>query len=349
MSTHANAPLSIQGRRRLVERCQTRPIAHVAAEMGISRACASKWVNRYRREGADGLRDAESVPHHQPNRLDEQVVDRILTLRRERKLSARRIRIELELDGHTVSVSTIQRWLARNELNRRRDLDPDGGTTRVPGRIIARWPGHMIHLDVKKVGRIPDGGGWRAHGRGSDAARAADRTKTAAAGGGADPVGGKKRGRAGYVYLHTALDGFSRLAYTEHLPDETAETLIGFWHRARVWLAAHGISRINRVITDNGACYTSKAFARTLHGRIGRHQRIRPYTPRHNGKVERYHRILAEELLYVRTYLSEAERAAAVERWIIHYNYHRPHTACRDQPPASRVRQRVTNLMTQNI
>jgi len=120
----------------------------------------------------------------------------------------------------------------------------------------------------KLVGRIPDGGGWRAHGRGSQTALAADRAK--------------KHQRRGYVYLHTALDGFSRLAYTEHLPDETAQNLIGFWHRARVWLAAHGITVVNRVITDNGACYTSKAFARTLHGRIGRHQRIRPYTPRHN-------------------------------------------------------------------
>lgn len=193
----------------------------------------------------------------------------------------------------------------------------------------------MVHLDVKKVGRIPDGGGCRAHGRGSAAHKAAQRAKT-------------KGARAGYVYLHSAIDGYSRLAYTEHLPDERALTTIGFFHRARAFFAAHGITRLVRVITDNGANYKATAFTRTVMAVASRHQRIRPHTPRHNGKVERYNRILAEELLYARVWTSETERAAAIQIWNIHYNYHRTHTAVGDQPPASRLRTGVTNLMSQN-
>lgn len=184
---------------------------------------------------------------------------------------------------------------------------------------------------VKKVGRITDGGGWRAHGRGSDEAKAAERIKT-------------RTKRRGYVYLHSAIDGYSRLAYTEALPDEKAVTAVAFMHRARVWFAAHGITRIERIVTDNGACYRADAFARALLG--SRHQRITPYTPRHNGKVERYNRIISEEFLYARTWTSEEQRREALGVWNIHYNYHRPHGAADGQPPASRLRQGVTNVMT---
>ncbi len=154
--------------------------------------------------------------------------------------------------------------------------------------------------------------------------------------------------RAGYVYLHSIVDGFSRLAYTEELADEKATTTIGFFHRARAFFAAHGIHRFVRVVTDNGPNSTARAFVRTVLAVASRHQRIRPHTPRHNGKVERYHRILAEELLYARIWTSEAERAAAIDVWNIHYNYHRAHTAAGDQPPASRLSAGVTNVMAQN-
>ena len=260
----------------------------------------------------------------------------IETWRREKKWTARQITAELARHGHQVSVTTVGRWLVRLGINRRRDLDPDGSSNRTPGRITARYPGHMVHLDVKKVGRIPDGGGWRAHGRGSAQDRAAQRAKT-------------KGTRAGYVYLHSAVDGFSHLAYTEHLPDETAPTTITFFHRARAFFAAHGIHRFTRVITDNGANYRAKDFTRTVLGVAARHQRIRPYTPKHNGKVERYNRILAEEFLYARVWTSESDRAAAIGVWNIHYNYHRVHTAAGDQPPASRLHASVTNVMNQNI
>lgn len=315
---------------RLVQRCRTRPIAHVAAEMGISRATASKWVNRYRRYGEMGLLDRSSAPVRQPTATPGQLVDRIELMRREYKWSASRIAFELHQIGTPVSRRTITRLLAQLGLNRRRFIDPNGESNREPRKIIAKHPGHMVHIDVKKTGRIPDGGGWRVHGKGSDAAKAVDRMK--------------KRGvKAGYVFLHSAIDAYSRLAYTAALPDEKAVTAIAFLDRARTWFAAHGITQIERIITDNGACYRANAFAAALNG--AEHRRTKPYTPKHNGKVERYNRILAEEFLYARTWHSEAERADALKIWNQHYNYHRPHTAHQGQPPASATPSRVNNVL----
>jgi len=333
--SHANAPLTPAGRLRLVRRCEHRPIAHVAAEAGISRQCLSKWKARFDELGEAGLADRASVPHRSPTQLDPDLVALIETWRRQDKWTARQIALELRGRGHVVSVATVGRWLVRLGINRRRDIDPDGSSNRTAQRITARYPGHMVHLDVKKVGRIPDGGGWRAHGRGSAADKAAQRAKA-------------KGARAGYVYLHSAIDGYSRLGYTEHLSDEKASTTIGFFHRARAFFAAHGITRMVRVITDNGPNYTAKTFHRTVTAVASRHQRIRAYTPRHNGKVERYNRTLAEELLYARIWTCEAERAAAITVGNIHYNYHRAHTAVGNQPPASRLHAGVTNVMSQN-
>ena len=152
--------------------------------------------------------------------------------------------------------------------------------------------------------------------------------------------------RVGYTYLHSAIDGYSRLAYTEALENETAATTIGFFSRARTFFAAHGIHRLVRVVTDNGSNYRAKTFVRTVNAHASRHQRPRPYTPRHNGKVERYQRILTDECLYARPYASENERREAIAVWVHHYDYHRPHTACGDQPPATRVHERVDNVMT---
>lgn len=328
--THRNAPLTPEGRMRLVMRCRTRPIAHVAAEMGISRATASKWVNRYRKFGELGLVDRSSAPHGQPTATSGDLVDRIEAMRREHKWSASRIAFELEQDRVKIGRRTITRLLASLGLNRRSFIDPNGQNNRAPQRIIAERPGHMVHIDVKKVGRIPDGGGWRVHGRNSPEARAADRTKT--------------RGtRTGYIYLHSAIDGYSRLAYTEALPDEKAATAIGFLGRARAWFANHGITAIERIVTDNGACYRASAFSDAAAG--SRHQRTKPYTPQHNGKIERYNRILAEEFLYARAWHSELERANAIPTWNLHYNYHRPHSVHHGQPPASKTPTRVNNVL----
>jgi transposase InsO family protein len=298
--------------------------------MGISRACASKWVNRYRRYGELGLIDRSSTPHHSPRATPTWVVEQIEAWRRTRKWSAQRITLELAGLGYRINRRTVTRQLTRLGLGQRRFLDPCGDSNRTPGRITARWPGHMIHVDVKKVGRIPDGGGWRVHGRGSDQHRAVDRAKTAGA-------------KAGYVYLHSAIDGFSRLAYTEPLPDEKGATAAAFLARAKVWFAAHGITHLHRVITDNGSCYRAADFTRLV-GTRTRHQKTRPFTPRHNGKVERYQRILAEELLYAREYRSEDQRSVAIAVWNIHYNYHRPHSAAGGKPPATRLSTGVTNV-----
>lgn len=330
MGHHRNAPLTLEGRRRLIERCRTRPIAHVAAEMGISRATASKWVNRHRQFGEIGLIDRPSTPLCQPTATESSLVARIEWMRREHKWSASRIEFELALEGITISRRTVSRILFQLGLNRRRFIDPSGESNREPQAIVAERPGHMVHVDVKKVGRIPDGGGWRVHGRDSPEARAVERAK--------------KRGtRRGYVYLHSAIDGHTRLAYTEALDNEKGATAAGFLERAKTWFASHGITTIERIVTDNGACYRSKVLAKAV--LPARQQRITPYTPRHNGKVERYNRILAEEFLYVRTWQSEQERADGLVLWNLHYNYHRPHGAHDGQPPASAATVAVNNVL----
>jgi transposase InsO family protein len=190
-----------------------------------------------------------------------------------------------------------------------------------------------VHVDVKKLGAIPDGGGWRAHNRTLSQRNARTTTPHRR------PSG---RARIGYRYLHTALDDHSRLAYTEILANERKDTAAGFWARATAWFADHGIHRIRRVLTDNGQCYRSHAFAEALAATATHHTRTRPYRPQTNGKVERYHRILTEEWAYARPYLSDTDRADSLPDWLHRYNHHRHHTAI-GGPPASRV----TNLSGQ--
>jgi transposase InsO family protein len=329
--THRNAPLTVEGRRRLIERCQSRPIAHVAAEMGISRQCASKWVNRHRQYGDLGLQDRSSTPKHHPTATAAEIVTEIESMRRARKWSASRITFELRTDGITIARRSVTKILRNLGLHRRRFIDPNGETNRKPQVIVAKRPGQMVHVDIKKVGKIPDGGGWRAHGRGSEQTKRSQRRKTR-----------NKQARIGYTYLHSAIDGNTRLAYTEARDNETAATAVDFMNNARVFFAAHGINRIERVITDNGSCYRAADFTASL--REARHYRIKPYTPKHNGKVERYNRILAEELLYSREYTSEEQRRTAVEVWNVHYNYHRPHSTRGGRPPAAYRQHRVTNV-----
>ena len=212
--THRNAPLTPQGRYRLVMRVQAgRPIAHVAAEAGIARATLSKWVARYRQGGISELEDRSSAPFHCPTRTSAETVDLIEHWRRTHKWSARRISHELAVRGTMVSARTVTRWLDRAGLNRRRDIDPTGQTNRVIKPILARFPGHMIHLDVKKVGRIPPGGGWRAHGRGTPKAKASRRGKGA---------------RIGYTYL-CAVSSLLR-----HVSVMTSETLARAGTRGRL-------------------------------------------------------------------------------------------------------------------
>lgn len=307
---HGNARLTPLGRFTLVVRIEAgRPVAHVAKEMGVSRPTAYKWWHRWREEGLDGLVDRSSRAASCPHRTAPAIEAAVAELRRELKLGPARIAARLGL-----AASTVHRVLCRLGLNRLAWLDRPTG--RVIRRIHTDHPGELVHVDVKKLGRIPHGGGWRVLGRDV-----------------ADTSSAKKRARIGYAYVHTAIDAYSRLVFSEALDDERAETCAAFWHRAAGFFAAHDI-QVEAVLTDNAWAYRYRQFNEALGG--VEHRFIRPRTPRTNGKVERFHRTLAEEWAYVRPYGSEAERLAALDDWLHLYNHHRHHTAV-GGPPISRV------------
>lgn len=311
---HRNAKLTPAGRLMLVQRIASgRPVAHVAAEMGVSRQTAYRWWRRFRAEGEAGLLDRSCRPRRSPQRTARRIERRIAQLRRRLKLGPVRIAGRLGL-----AASTVYRVLCRLGLQRLRWLD------RPTGRVIRRYerehPGDLVHVDIKKLGRIPEGGGWRAHGRGQAG----------------------RRQRVGYAYIHSAVDDRSRLAYSEVLDDERAPTVVAFWTRALDWFAVHGV-RVQRVLTDNGPAYRSRAFAQLCVERGVRHRFTRPYRPQTNGKVERFNRTLLEEWAYVRVYRSEQARTEALAGWLHEYNHHRGHTALGGLPPVSRV----TNLPAQ--
>jgi transposase InsO family protein len=335
--THTNAPLTPEGRRRLCERVDAgRPICHVAAEAGIARQTLGRWYARWFEEGEDGLMDRSSRPAFSPQQTPPAVEEVIEQLRRGRKVGPVQLAgILADEHGLVVPASTIYRVLARRGISRLRDLDVSGADLREPV-VRYEWarPGDLIHVDVKKIGRIPDGGGWRVHGRGSTQHQASQRAKAATNGG----------ARAGYVYLHTAIDDHSRLAYTEELLDEKGATAAGFWARVVKFFRRHGIRRIRRVLSDNGACYRSFVFAAALARSKTRHKRTRPYRPQTNGKVERYHRTLAREWAYSQAWTSNQHRTAGLASFLDRYNYRRPHTALRGRPPISRTPFPVTNL-----
>ena len=307
---HRNARLTPAGRLLLCQRIEAGwPVAHAAAAMGISRDRAYVWWRRYQDEGRAGLEDRSSRPHRSPNRTRPAIERRIVTLRQNRGLGPARIAGIVRRPA-----STVHRVLVRHQLNR---LDHLARATRVPiRRIEMSRPGELVHLDIKKLGRIPKGGGWRVHGR--TARPSTHRTRKAA---------------IGYAFIHSAVDGYSRLAYSEVHSNEQATTAIGFWHRAREFFAAHDVS-IERVLTDNGACYRAKDFARAL-GDVT-HTFTRPYRPATNGKVERFNRTLMGEWAYARPWSSEGQRTRALDRWLHIYNHHRHHTAI-GGPPVSRV------------
>ena len=327
---HPNAPLTPEGRRRLCERVDSgRPLCHVAAEAGLARQTVAKWHSRWLQGGEAALVDRSSRPASSPRQTDREVEDLVEWLRRGMKLGAAMLVAELKLFGVELAASTIGRILVRRGISRLRDLDVCGETMRVvPVRYEHPVAGHLVHVDVKKLGRIPNGGGWRALGKGTDGHRASKRGQ-----------------RPGYVYLHTAIDDHSRLAYTEELPDEKGCTAAAFWGRAVAFFAAHGIEDIQRVLTDNGSCYRSAVFNQAL-GQT-KHKHTRPYRPQTNGKVERFNRTLAREWAYRQAWTSNEERSAALTGFLHRYNYHRPHTALRGHSPIARTTV-VTNLCGYN-
>jgi transposase InsO family protein len=314
---HANARLTPAGRLILVTRITIhgRPAAHVAAEMGISRTTAYRWVARYRAQGRAGLHDRPSTARTCPHRTPAAIEQAIVALRINHKLGPVRIAARLGL-----AASTVHRVLTRHGLHRLAFLD------RPTGRIIRRYerdqPGELLHIDVKKLGRLRPGGGHRVHGRDSVQHRTRDR---------------KAHARPGYDYLHAAVDDHSRLAYVEILPDERGATCAGFLRRAAAWYATHGI-RIQRVLSDNAPSYRlSRDFAQAMAELGAGHRFTRPYRPQTNGKVERFNRTMLDEWAYQQPYLSNEQRAAALPGWLHSYNMHRAHTALGGHPPITRI------------
>lgn len=314
---HRNAPLTPEGRFRLcclIEDGWT--IASSAECMRISRQTAHKWWRRYQQGGRIALEDRTSRPRRCPTKTSAKVERRVVQLRRRHQVSAARLAERAGLPA-----STLHAVWARHGVSRLSDLERRTG--RIVRRIETTHPGELIHLDVKKQARIPKGGGWRVHGR--------SRTHH----------GG--RDRMGYAFIHSAIDAYSRLAYSEVHDDEKATTNLAFWRRAKVFFESYGIT-IERILTDNGNCYRAKEFATELSKAAIAHTFIRPYHPQTNGKAERYNRTLLNEWAYARPYRSETARTRALDKWLHMYNHHRHHTAV-GGPPISRV----NNLAGQNI
>jgi transposase InsO family protein len=311
LMTHARAKLTPQGRLLLVTRVLEEgwSVPMAAEAQGCSPATGYKWVRRFRAEGISGLVDRSSRPRRSPMRLSPARERAIVAYRMDTLEGPHRIAWAL---GE--APATVHRVLRRRGVPRLRDLDR-------PTRTVVRYererPGELVHVDVKKQGRIPPGGGWRVHGRGVGR-------------------GGRIKRGLGYDYVHAAVDDRSRLAYAEILPDERKETAAGFMTRAIGFFGDHGV-RIERVMTDNGSCYRSRAFADVLaEGGIG-HRRIRPYRPQTNGKVERFNLSLKWEWAYARPYDSNGSRTEELSRWLHRYNYHRPHMALSGRAPITAV------------
>ena len=327
---HRNAPLTETGRLRLA-RCVVEdgwPLRRAAERFQVSHNTAHRWAKRYRQLGEAGMTDRSSRPHHCPRRTPRPLERRVLHLRGTRRWGPARIGGRLGLP-----TSTCYAILRRAHVARLAHLDR--ATRRPVRRYEHAAPGDLVHVDIKKLGNIPNGGGWRVHGR-----KIGNRNSQQ------HPTKTRTRHRhpvLGYSYLHTALDDHSRLAYTEILTDETRDTAIGFWTRAQDFFAQAGIT-VRRVLTDNGSAYRSRAWRDTLTAAGIAVKHTRPYRPQTNGNVERFHRTLADEWAYAKPYPSEHARQNALPAWLHNYNHHRSHTALGGHPPASRV----PNLSGQN-
>ncbi len=315
--SHANARLTPAGRLIMIQRIQSgRAVAHVAAEMGISRTTAWRWWRRFRENGQAALTDRSSVARSHPNRTDPCVETRVRIMRELTRRGPVFIAGKLGMQA-----STVGRVLCRYGVPLLRELDPVTGTRiraerRSANRYEHDYPGSLIHVDVKKLGRIPDGGGWRLHGRGERPNR--------------------KRG-LGYDYVHTVIDDHSRVAYAEIHDDEKGVTAAGVLERAIAFYAALGV-RVERVISDNAFAYRhSAAFRGVIEAHGIRQKFIRPHCPWTNGKVERLNRTLAIEWAYARAWASNQDRAAALRSWLEYYNLDRPHLGIGGQAPIDRV------------
>lgn len=278
--------------------------------MGVSRETAYRWLRRWRAEGPAGLEDRSSRPRTSPNQTPTEVEDQVCELRVRRRWGPHRI-------GYALAIprSTVERILRRRGLSRLDAIDPP--TRRIVRRYERAGPGELIHVDVKKLGRIPDGGGWRVHGRG-------------------EPKTSRGKGKLGFDFFHVAIDDHSRVAYIETHLDEKGETCAGFVTRAIAWFARHGVIT-ERVMTDNARNYrTSRLFQDALADAGIRHLLTRPYRPQTNGKAERFNQTLINEWAYDQPYRTNSQRLDSLDAWLHDYNWHRYHTAV-GAPPATRL------------
>ncbi|MGA7226997.1 MAG: IS481 family transposase [Acidimicrobiia bacterium] len=301
ISQHPNAPLTPEGRRRMVSCVLDRgwSVEATSERFQVDAKTVRKWRDRFIAEGEDGLLDRSSRPHRSPYRTSRQLRRQVVRLRRKRRWGADRIGFEVGL-----AASTVQNILNQAGVGRL-----DRGDRATASRPVHRYewdkPGDLIHVDIKKLAAIPSGGGWRTRGRGYENEHSKSR-------------------HVGYRYIHSALDDHSRLVYSEILDNEQAVTAAGFWARAAAWFSSVGINP-QRVITDNGSCYRSGLWYRACTATGTTVKKTRPRRPQTNGKVERFHRILLEEWAYIQHWNTEDERHQAYTGFIHFYNHHRPH------------------------
>ena len=321
--SHANAALTPRARLKLARLIVDAgwPVARAAERFDVSWPTAKRWADRYLQLGEAGMSDRSSRPHRQPGKTPAPTVRKIVHKRWKHRLGPVAIAAELG-----VPASTVHAVLVRCRLNRLSHLD------RRTGEAIRRYehaaPGDLLHVDVKKLGNVPDGGGWRYLGR---AQGEKNRAGTA----------GKPRSKhynplIGTAFVHTVLDDHSRVAYAEIHDDETATTAIAVLPHAGAWFAARGVTT-RRVLSDNGSCYRSHAWRQACAELGITPKRTRPYRPQTNGKIERFHRTMADGWAFRRFYASESARRKALPAWLHQYNHHRHHTAIGKAPPISRL------------
>lgn len=315
--SHANARLTPKGRLLIVHRARAGwKRAHIAAAMGISRKCVKVWIDRFDAEGEAGLEDRSSRPHSSPSATTPERVRAVLRVRAEQRVGRDEVAARTGVPARTVS-----RILARHGVPRLAQLDPmTGEVIRASKATAIRYerdtPGELVHMDVKKLAKIPEGGGWRAHGRGN--------------------VERDRNAKIGYDFVHSLVDDHSRLAYSEVLDDEKGPTCAAFLERAITYFAANGITRIQQLLTDNAWAYQySLRQVCTIHGIQQRF--IKPHCPWQNGKVERLNRTLATEWAYRQSFTTNQARRDALAPWLEHYNNRRRHSALGGHPPTSRL------------
>jgi transposase InsO family protein len=314
MDTHKNAPLTPKGREAMVRSVVEGGLGQVAAarQFNVTPKTVAKWVNRFRAEGVDGLRDRSSRPHSLPSQTPPAACAAVEALRRQRH-TGKQIAAEVG-----ISPATVSRILRRLGLNRLAALEPAEPVR----RYEREHPGELIHIDIKKLGKFSRIG-HRVTGVRSEESRTRD---------------------AGWEFVHVCIDDASRIAFSRIMKDERKESAVAFLEATVAYYASLGVT-IQRVMTDNGSCYRSRAFAKACKRLSLKHIRTRPYTPKTNGKAERFIQTSLREWAYACAYQNSEQRAAELPGWLHRYNWHRPHGSIGSKPPISRLGLDWNNLL----